>query len=487
MNVADLMRSSNVKFGTSGARGQASDMKDEVCMAYTAAFLRYLEESGQHSTDDRVAIAGDLRPSTRRIMRAVACAVRDFGYNVVNCGRIPSPAVALYGMQEKIPSIMVTGSHIPKDRNGIKYNKPAGEILKQDEAGIMAQAVELEGGSTPSEPDLGPVDPSAEETYLERWLNVFPSDFLSGLRLGLYQHSAVGRDLLLKIFSGLGAEVTPLDRSEAFIPVDTEAIREEDVLKAADWAERHGFDAILSTDGDGDRPLISDERGKWFRGDVAGILCARFCGADTVVTPVSCNTAVELCGEFERVRRTRIGSPYVVEAMAEEAEAGGRCVVGYEANGGFLTASDVMVVDKVLSPLPTRDAVIVHLALLGLARQSGVPLSELGSSLPRRFTFSDKVKGIPAEQSLELIKRLSKGGRQAVQEAFPWLGPVASVDITDGLRITFSSNEILHIRPSGNAPELRCYTEADSEERAVDMNHTALEKAAGVLARFVMP
>ncbi len=487
MNVADLMKSSNVKFGTSGARGQVSDMKDEVCMAYTTAFLRYLEESGQHSTDDRVAIAGDLRPSTRRIMRAVACAVRDFGYVVVNCGRIPSPAVALYGMQEKIPAIMVTGSHIPNDRNGIKFNKPAGEILKEDEAGIMAQTVEMEGGSTPSEPDLGPADPSAEEAYLERWLSVFPPDFLSGFRLGVYQHSAVGRDLMIKIYTALGAEVTPLDRSETFVPVDTEAIREEDVQKAAAWSEQYGFDAILSTDGDGDRPLISDERGKWFRGDVAGILCAEFCSADTVVTPVSCNTAVELSGKFKQVRRTRIGSPYVIEAMAEEADAGGPCVVGYEANGGFLTASDVMVGNKVLFPLPTRDPIIVHLALLGLAGRSGVSLSNLGSSLPPRFTFSDRVKGIPAEQSLQLIKRLVNGGRKAIEETFPWLGPVSSIDTTDGLRIIFGSNEILHLRPSGNAPELRCYTEADSEARAVDINHTALEKTAEVLGRFVSP
>jgi phosphomannomutase len=480
MNIAGLMKSSGVKFGTSGARGRASDMTDEVCMAYTTAFLRYLEESGQHSSDDRVAVAGDLRPSTRRIMRAVACAVRDFGYVVVNCGRIPSPAVALYGMQEGIPSVMVTGSHIPGDRNGIKYNKPAGEILKRDEAGMMAQTVAPQGGSTPSEPDLGPVDPSAGELYADRWLNVFPPGFLEGVRLGLYQHSAVGRDLLVKIYSGLGADVAPLDRSEAFIPVDTEAIREEDVQKARAWAAQHGFDAVLSTDGDGDRPLISDERGKWFRGDVAGILCARFCSADVVVTPVSCNTAVELCGEFKRVRRTRIGSPYVVEAMLEEA-AGGDRVVGYEANGGFLTASDIRVNGGVLSPLPTRDPVIVHLALLGLARRSNIPLSELGASLPPRFTHSDRLKGIPSERSARLIGDLTKGGSQALENAFPGLGPVSAVDTTDGLRATFLSGDVLHIRPSGNSPELRCYTEADAEERAADANRFALEKLTAML------
>ena len=482
MNVEELMRDSGVRFGTSGARGLAADMTDEVCMAYTAAFLRYLEESGQQSADDRVAIAGDLRPSTGRILRAVARAVRESGCLPVHCGRIPSPAVALYGIREGIPSVMVTGSHIPEDRNGIKYNKPAGEILKDDEAGMMAQEVMPTAGTPPPGGDLGPVHAEAEEAYLERWLDAFPRGFLSGCRIGLYQHSAVGRDLMVRIYTGLGAEVTPLDRSERFVPVDTEAIREEDVEKAAAWTREHGFDAILSTDGDGDRPLVSDERGRWFRGDVAGILCARFCKADTVVTPVSCNTAVEACGAFERVRRTRIGSPYVVAAMAEEVSRGGRCVVGYEANGGFLTATDVRIGDRVLSPLPTRDPVIVHLALLGLARERNAPLSELASTLPPRFTYSDRIQGIPPEQSRALIKRLLQGGPPAVEATFPDLGPVASLDVTDGLRITFRSGEIVHIRPSGNAPELRCYTEADTASRAATLNRAALQKLGDVLA-----
>lgn len=74
----------------------------------------------------------------------------------------------------------------------------------------------------------------------------------------------------------------------------------------------------------GDRPLVGDERGQWLRGDVAGILCAQYLGAQEVVTTVSCNTAAELCGTFDSVVRTRIGSPYVIEAMESLVKAGGR-------------------------------------------------------------------------------------------------------------------------------------------------------------------
>ena len=237
------MARSGVAFGTSGARGLATAMTDQVCYAYAKGFLQYLESIGEiRRAGERVAVGGDFRPSTSRVMAAVCRAVADLGYRAVNCGKIPSPAVALFGFENKIPSIMVTGSHIPDDRNGIKFNKCAGEVLKSDEAGMSSQVVELDDalfgpdGNFAAVPAPPEVSPEAGENYVMRYLNFFAHDALAGLRIGVYQHSAVGRDVLVKILSHLGAEVTPLGRSEKFIPVDTEAIRPEDVGLARDWA-----------------------------------------------------------------------------------------------------------------------------------------------------------------------------------------------------------------------------------------------------------
>ncbi|MES0372598.1 MAG: phosphomannomutase, partial [Mariprofundaceae bacterium] len=123
VQISELMNQSGVKFGTSGARGLASDMTDRVCYAYTLAFMQHLKTTGDLLDGSNIAIAGDYRSSTPRIMAAVAMAIRDGGCNPVNCGLIPTPAVAFYAMSRGIPSIMVTGSHIPSDRNGIKFNK----------------------------------------------------------------------------------------------------------------------------------------------------------------------------------------------------------------------------------------------------------------------------------------------------------------------------------------------------------------------------
>lgn len=482
------MNESGVRFGTSGARGLAADMTDRVCYAYTAGFLTYLLGSDLAKTGTGVALAGDLRPSTGRILAACAQACRDLGFEPNYTGRIPSPAVAAYGIAHAMPSLMVTGSHIPDDRNGIKFNLPTGEILKQDEEGIRSQTVNLPAGmfdpdgaftSGAAEP-LPPEDPSILAGYIERYLRFFPAGGLAGLRVGVYEHSSVISDALVAVLEGLGAAVTRLGHSECFVPVDTEAIRPEDWALARDWAASGRFDALVSADGDGDRPLVSDEHGEWLRGDIAGILCAHGLGVRAVVTPVSSNTALERSGWFERVLRTRIGSPFVIEGMQALAASGPGPVAGYEANGGFLLASPIERDGRPLPALPTRDAVLVAVTLLTVAAERRVAVSRLVDDLPRRFTFSDRIKSFPTEISQARIGALRSDDPArdlaAVGAIFGTaFGPVASLDHTDGLRIIFDSGEIAHLRPSGNAPELRAYTEADSPERAAAMNAICME------------
>lgn len=487
-SIADMMAQSGVKFGTSGARGLADEMSDQVCYAYARGFLQYLQTVGELKTPGAgVVVGGDFRPSTDRIMAAVFRAIVDLGYTPVNAGKVPSPAVALLGLARGIPAIMVTGSHIPDDRNGIKFNKVSGEILKDDEPGMMAQVVEWSDslfdarGMFRERSAVPPVEDSARVAYIRRYLDAFPGQPLAGLRIGVYQHSAVGRDVIAEILGGLGAEVVGLGRSDRFIPVDTEAIRPEDVELARVWAAKEPFDALVSADGDSDRPLVSDAHGEWLRGDVAGILCARFLSADSVTTPVSSNSAVERCGWFAEVRRTRIGSPYVVASMAQAAREGRHKVVGYEANGGFLVQSDLAPMGRPLKALPTRDAVIVMLGVLLLARKQCQSVAHLVASLPARFTASDRLKDFATEKSRAILNRFGGGDDRVAFQALDALfgalvgGGTAAIDRTDGVRVSFSNGEILHLRPSGNAPEFRCYTEAATPERAVELCERALE------------
>jgi phosphomannomutase len=484
VSVADLMARSGVAFGTSGARGLVTAMTDSVCFAYTCAFLQHLETIGQFAPGGHVAIAGDLRPSSPRIMAACAAAVRHKGGIPEYCGFVPSPAVAAYGFARDLPSMMVTGSHIPHDRNGIKFNRIDGEVLKSDEMAMRAQDVCLPDlfdaqGMLKVVQDNGPLVDVVTD-YMTRYAAFFGPQALQGLTLGVYEHSAVGRDVLVTIVEELGGQVVRLGRSETFIPVDTEAVRPQDQLLATQWAAEFTLDAILSTDGDSDRPLLADETGVWMRGDVLGILCAQALGIKAVAAPVSCNTALERSNAFREVRRTRIGSPYVIEAMNALID-GATTVCGYEANGGFLLATGIDYKGRRLPALPTRDAVLPMIAVLVDARRNGVTLSVLQAGLPARYTFSERLQDYPTDQSQALLSRLQQGTEAQILARLTQMfddvaGAAIAYDTTDGLRISFGGGDIIHLRPSGNAPELRCYTESATPERAASLNGQVLNK-----------
>ena len=505
--INQLMQQSQVTFGTSGARGLVSKMSDEICYNYTKAFILHLTKSNQLGKTKSIAIAGDLRPSTPQIMNACAKAILDSGFNVCNCGFIASPAIALYAIEENIPSIMVTGSHIPDDRNGIKFNTPLGEILKIDEQQIRKIEIispenlfDQSGRFNSQNNHLPNVNVDAKNHYIQRYINFLPKLALAGQNIGVYQHSGVARDDLVTIVKTLGANVTTLNRSDIFIPVDTEAVRTEDCQLAKQWINTYHFDAIISTDGDADRPLISDEKGNWLRGDIIGILCAQYLGIKHLVTPVSCNTAVEKSSLFDSVNRTKIGSPYVVATMNELQKQGKSAIAGYEANGGFLIADNIHLNDHLLKALPTRDAVIVMLALLHLSKLEQQPISLLAENLPKRYTYSDRIKNIPTEISQQILQtyREKESGMDKIIADFGNLSnsvtnspeqsgnrsAIISTDNTDGLRILFDNQIIVHFRPSGNAPEFRCYTEAASTEEARQINEYCLQKIKTIASGF---
>jgi len=272
------------------------------------------------------------------------------------------------------------------------------------------------------------------------------------------------------LFKSLGAEVISLGRSDAFVPIDTEAVRQEDIKQAKAWAAEHHFDMLVSTDGDADRPLIADEHGEFLRGDIVGILCAQYLKSSHVVTPISSNTAVEKSALFNSVARTKIGSPFVIEAMdILKDEHPSEVIAGYEANGGFLLGSEAQVNHCPLKALPTRDAILPILALLGLSKETNKPVSRLTDSLPRRYTASDRIQDIPTNKSQQLVASLIDNPEEMMNMLLPNATHVLTIAQTDGLRVEFDTGDVVHLRPSGNAPELRCYAESNDHNQAVNI------------------
>lgn len=541
-------RPTALAFGTSGLRGLISDITDLEAYVNTRGFLRYLADNKEGGRGETVCVGLDLRPSTPRIARAVAQAFHDEGVGVENVGKLPSPALLSYALRQNRASVMVTGSHIPFDRNGIKFNKKAGEVLKEDEPGILARVLEVraeeynrpaeeslfddKGFFQPGRPPSLPAEiPAAREAYLRRYLDFFPAQGLRGVRVVVYQHSAVGRDLVVDVLKGLGAEVRPMGRSEEFVPIDTEDISEDRLAglqRMADDARGtgHPVDALVSTDGDSDRPLVCgvklDGTLVFLPGDLLGPLVAEYLEAEGVVVPVSGNDAV---GDYLKGRvlpQTRIGSPFVIAGMKDAVAAGHRRVVGYEANGGFLVQSPMEKAGRTLAPLPTRDAVLPILCVLFAARERGLSLVQLFDRLPRRFSKAGLLDNFPPDAGRAILRSfappdarvaevdfgaegalsardaagrplsLAESARASLQqnrvrleslfnEKAGFTGGIRWINFLDGLRLRFGNGDVAHVRPSGNAPQLRIYACASSPGRAADIVRQGIGEPDGIL------
>lgn len=459
------------KFGTSGLRGLVVDLTETLVAEYTRAFVAACE------TGSAVYVGRDLRPSSPEIVGFAIEAARKAGKDVVDCGALPTPALAHVSTAAGASAVMVTGSHIPADRNGLKFYTPTGEISKSDEEAIVAAL----GQNTTAEAGNLRQNDDAAQVFVARYTQAFGADALSGLRIGVYQHSSVARDQFVDILEGLGAETVALARSDVFIPVDTEAVDVETRNMLADWCATHKLDAVVSTDGDADRPMLTDHTGQVVPGDVLGVMTAKHLGATEICTPVSSNSMVTQLSEIDHVSLTRIGSPFVIAAMeARLAVNADAQVVGYEANGGFLLGFDAQTDCGMLSPLLTRDSVLPAITPLIAARAAGQTLAQAAAALPPVFTAADRLQGIPTEASKAYLAELTESAdaRAALIED---AGTEARIDLTDGLRIELVTGEIVHLRPSGNAPEFRCYAEARSPEAAEALVKTHLEKIKNVL------
>ena len=223
----------------------------------------------------------------------------------------------------------------------------------------------------------------------------------------------------------------------------------------------------------------------FFGGDLLGMVVAEYLRADAVVVPISCNDAIDRGNLAPVVEpKTRIGSPFVIAGMEAALAKEKKRVCGWEPNGGFLTGSPIARNGAILQPLLTRDAGLPILGVLFAAEQRGLSLVDLFARLPKRFSRAALLKHFPRATALKIVARFSPPGGEPPASAGAAIrkdlalfftpamgfGSITHVDYTDGVRILFANGEVAHVRPSGNADELRIYAVADTQSRAFRTN-----------------
>ncbi len=562
-------------FGTSGVRALVADLTDlEVyCLAFGT--IRYFEANNLLSADSinqetiQIPVACDLRPSSARLTRACLSAIRDCGYQVEYLGPLPTPALTCYALHRGIASFMITGSHIPLDRNGLKANRCDGEVMKSDEQGIISQVnivrdtilndfanqsyFDADGMLKPEHnPPLPALSVAAELHYRQRYAALYDANALTGVRVVFFEYSAVGRDLLPDILRNAGAEVICMGRSDAFFPIDTEAIASQHLEELADLVNKaylqHGkIDALISTDGDSDRPLViavskktdkkmmqTDTRSivlRFISGDMLGLMTSEYLNVDSISVPISSNPVIQdfFKNKSIPVRFTKIGSPYVIESMELAKNKNHHRIVAWEANGGFLTGSELFLeTDKAqLSALPTRDAMLPILSVLHASVIKKQTLDQMIEALPAWFGKAGLLDDFPIIVSRRMLNQLSPDPgaqiisvqfdsshlvlrdknnqiiaghlidnekaknllcvKQIIETVFSQkhkFGKLIKINYLDGIRCYFDNDQIAHIRPSGNAPQLRIYAFARTQKRADEIVVLGTEAQSGLLKKL---
>jgi phosphomannomutase len=196
-------------------------------------------------------------------------------------------------------------------------------------------------------------------------------------------------------------------------------------------------------------------------------------------------------------------------------------IVGWEANGGFLTGSAVALTSGTLAALPTRDATLAILANLFAAAEERIGLATLWSRLPARFGRAGLIDNFPVEASRAILARLIPTGDvievefdrtgRVLDRSNPGAAPVAlaqpasadwqerktmltrfftialgfddiaRINVLDGVRVYFRNGDVAHVRPSGNAPQLRIYANSDSQTRADQIVALGVREPDGIL------
>ena len=601
-------------FGTSGIREYVKYLQDIKCDSIGSAILSYMREIGE---PEAMAIAGDLRPSTKRIVTSQILAALEMGKEVFNTGSIPTPAVVNFGMYRKqgaVPSEMVTASHcpvlpLPIEQNGIKPNRITGEVLKEDERRILkhvrefmeiefmmsqAQSKFKKDGMRKDKQDLSDeqlvlleralevqskIDVEAQQMYFDRYVDSFGKIFDENDTMAFVEHMSVGRDLIKKIFVGLGSKTENFERNEDWVEgliVDTEDISPKLAAIVAKISSkfktiRIKLTGIFTSDGDTDRPALFDEEGTFVYGDKLGYLTSEYIRNlesnknKKMFVAVTATVSDAVIRRMEslgiEVAKVKIGSPYVVKAMEDRLErakeAGEEVIVaGFERNGGYLLGSDIVLDSgKVFKALPTRDAALAIIAAFHTAKKEGKTIGELVkdrfSGEYASFAWSGLIEASTIDENdpenTEICKKYTATMGQAIMRSYSprdlnvmevvfnddgsidyimasgekihadkddefaidmntkkeilegyfgadkgFAGGIDRMNFLDGVRMFLkkenksdSEIEVLHMRPSGNAPQWRIYSEAATLKRAMEITGYKLPAYPQIIKRYL--
>jgi phosphomannomutase/phosphoglucomutase len=445
-------------FGTNGIRGV-------FCETLTPEFIHDISLAlGAYFKKGPILVGYDGRDSSPAVTKIVCSTLNSCGLDCNMGGLIPTPALE-YATKKLGYSggVMITASHNPPQYNGLKpVAKDGVEISREDE--LVIERIYFAKAWPKNRKKLGKTgtDPRILDTYLSGIMSQVNSAKIRSKKFKVVLDlgngaQAVAAPALCKLlgckvfainqkidgrFPGRGAEPTP-----------------ENLQKLSKTVIANKADLGVAFDGDGDRSLFCDDRGKILSGDRSALLLANYILSKNpnskLVTCLNSSSVAEAMADKTKsqVIRTKVGSVEVSRRMVSE-----KALVGFEENGGFMYGKHNQV----------RDGGMTLALVLDLLAGSGRTLSEELALIPESFTTKDKVSCTRAEVK-KLIRHLTKEHK--------------NYDTTDGIKIIFDEKNWVMIRPSGTEPIARIYAEADSQQKLDRLMAKYIKKVKETLRR----
>jgi phosphoglucosamine mutase len=440
-------------FGTDGVRGTANSgamTADMVLKIGMAAGNLYKRGSHRH----RVVIGKDTRLSGYMIEQALTAGLLASGMDVFLFGPVPTPAVAMLTRSMRADlGVMISASHNPYPDNGIKIFGPDGYKLSDEQEQEIERRLEGPGTievAAPAAIGRAKRIEDAQARYIEFAKRTFPKDMkLDGLRVVIDTAHGAAYKVAPTALWELGAEIVQIGHEPNGTNIN-EKCGSTAPQAMCDKVRELRADIGIALDGDADRVIIADERGRVVDGDQLMALIAsswakrgELRGGGLVATVMS-NLGLErfLAEQKLTLARTKVGDRYVVEHMRSH---------GYNVGGeqsGHIVLSDFST---------TGDGLLAAFQVLAEVVRSGKPVSEVCS----RFT--------PVPQILKNVK--FKTG-QPLEE------PQVKSAVADAQARLGNSGRLV-IRPSGTEPLIRVMAEGDDES----LVRGIVDELCGVIAK----
>ncbi len=392
----------------------------------------------------RVAVGMDGRTSSPALRDGLIEGLVESGAHVADLGRIPTPllyyAVASLNLDG---GVMVTASHNPPEWNGFKLVGPGGEMIGMGSG--LERIAELAFGSHPRGGGGGSLEEiDVVDDYLEEALRRIgasgPGGAGGGILVAIDASNGVAADVAPRLLSSAGFDVGVINwQVDGRFPGHPPEPGPETLAGLAEMVIESGADLGVGFDGDGDRAIFVDDRGRILDGDLSlAIMAAEYLrrsGGGAVVYDVSCSAVVE-----EAVRRaggvpveTKTGHVHIKKEMRRRG-----AVLGGEKSG-HLYFPEMYGFD---------DAIFASLRMAELAARRG-PLSSLVDSLPKFFNSGVMVVDCPDERKFEVVAEVAERlGREAKR-----------ISLIDGVKAYFPEGWIL-VRASNTLPQVKVVAEA---------------------------